>query len=266
MRSHHRIWPLMLSVALSSLSFSLLAGCRSTTAAGTPQEFFIRTDGYVTELPDQPHTLSFTYYREDGYDDRSFAKAVAAVRSEEVPDLTVTLDRFEPLSAQAEGGYLPYHVGLTLTFPESGTYSLSTLVFDFEDGTSTRFPLGELTFAVDDTIDPDAPVIYNDIAATATPDGYAFSTSSVPDGSQLQRVRYGTDQTAPLTDGQTGALRLENVTAPLYLIRPAVEATASDGSSVLLLGTECTCGALEVDADDIAASRQYAYDKQNGGG
>ena len=51
---------------------------------------------------------------------------------------------------------------------------------------------------------------------------------------------------------------MEHVTAPLYLVRPKITALV-DGTETILLGTQCTCGALEVDEQDIQRSKEYTY-------
>ena len=51
---------------------------------------------------------------------------------------------------------------------------------------------------------------------------------------------------------------MEDVNAPLYMVRPKITALV-DGVETILLGTQCTCGAMEVDEQDIQRSKEYTY-------
>ena len=77
---------------------------------------------------------------------------------------------------------------------------------------------------------------------------------------QLKELYYGEDQSVQFLKNSmdTGKIEMEDVNAPLYMVRPKITALV-DGVETILLGTQCTCGAMEVDEQDIQRSKEYTY-------
>lgn len=221
--------------------------------------FFLWMDGYIAQQTDQPYPLLLNFYCEKGYDIGLLSQQITEVWAEDQPSATISLDKIEELTTNSSDEYEVYSVYVSVAFEQEGTYFIDDLTFSLENGETIRLPIGEWTFEILDEAQGE-PVLYNDIGATSAPDVYTFSASSLPPDIQLKELYYGEDQSVRfLKDSRnTGKIQMEHVTAPLYLVRPKITALV-DGTETILLGTQCTCGALEVDEQDIQRSKEYTY-------
>ena len=244
--------PIMLALLFT------LSGCHAKTQQDA-ESFFVWMNGYIAQRTNQPYQLLLTYYCEKGYKGGICSEQIAEVWSKDHPNLTILLDGVEEFTTDYSDRYDCYSVCLSVTFDQEGIYYIDNLTFSLGEGETIRLPIGAWTFEVIDG-GQDEIHIYNDIVATTSPNVYSFSTSSLPPDTQLKELYYGEDQSVQFLKNSmdTGKIEMEDVNAPLYMVRPKITALV-DGVETILLGTQCTCSAMEVDEQDIQRSKEYTY-------
>lgn len=243
---------------------SILSGCMKGVAQGQDvTDFFIRTDGYISEFAGRPYELLLTYYCKNGSDPILSTGNIICVEPVGVEDLTVTIGQIQPMKEVQGDQYQGYGVSLYCTFCTPGIYELEYLDFQLGEDQMERFPIGKWQFDISEDTDQAGPLLYNDFVATSAPNVYRFGCSNLDENIRIEKIYYSKDQYITVNDGltSTGKAELENISAPIYVVRPKIIAAAGE-EKMVLHGTECACGALDVDDNDIAASREYTYENR----
>lgn len=226
-------------------------------------DFFVRTDGYVSESVGQTYELVLTYYCKNGNNPILSADNISCVKAVELEEVTITVGQIQEMKKEETDQYQGYSMNLFCTFSAPGIYELECLDFEIEEKREARFPIGKWQFDIAEDDGQIKPLIYNDFVVTSDPSIYQFETSTLAKNINIEKIYYSKDQYVTMTDGQvsTGRVELKNISAPVYVIRPKIIARIGR-EEVIFYGTECACGALDVDENDIIASRRYTLEKR----
>ncbi|NCE63563.1 hypothetical protein D1159_02945 [Pseudoflavonifractor sp. 524-17] len=221
-------------------------------------------DGYVFESVDQPCTLLLTYYSRSDQGSLFASGSVSEITPVGVEDLCVTTGEIKPFESDYSDVYQCWEVPVTLCFHRAGTYELEYLDFYFGDEVPRRLSIGTWRFEICAPGELAQPLVYNDYVATNRPDIYRFGSATLSPDIKIERIYCGEDRFFTLNEDtrESDRITLENIAAPVFFVKPKITAER-DGRSLTLQGSECFCGGLDVDEEDILRSRQHAQEMQS---